>query len=246
MNKLIIASIFLLFLAGCSVNSTFVYKPSAPVVGAQKLPVKLAVLPFKDGTENFTKRGSIFAPEGLSYNLAKAGMSQTITALTPELWAKAFADDLAASGNFQAVRFNYTVAELIDEDFYIDGTLKKVTFSGTYVSPSEYALSLRAVRKSDNRLIWEKDVAKVWTLTNSVEKGVCGTFSIQCQIDAILADSNTVMQELFAEARIDLLHTLTVSSGNQSEAAQRSSSVTPLTTDSESVDAEIEKILNGK
>ncbi len=242
MKRLLLAGL-LLVLTGCGVNSTFVYKPGALVVDNSRLPVKLAVLPFKDGTEDFTKRGSIWAPESLSYNLAKAGMSQTITALTPDLWAKAFADDLATAGNFQSVHFIYTVTELADEDFYIDGTLKKATFSGTFVNPSEYALALRALRKSDNRLIWEKDVAKVWMLTNSVEKGVCGPFSIQCQIDSILADSNTVMQELFAEARTDLIRTL---SGSRAESTNRSSSESPTPSITESVDEEIEKILKEK
>ena len=77
--------------------------------------MNIAVLPFKDGTEDFTKRGSTWNPEYLVYNLAKAGVYGQITALTPEFWAKASADDMAASGAFRAVRFIYSPTESTDE-----------------------------------------------------------------------------------------------------------------------------------
>ncbi len=91
--------------AGCAVNSSFAYKPNPATAGGPKLPAKVAVLPFVDGTENFTMRGSVFS-DG-RYNLAKAGMYKSMDALTPEFWGKSFADELAASGSFRAVRFVY-------------------------------------------------------------------------------------------------------------------------------------------
>ncbi|MDD5763432.1 MAG: hypothetical protein PHP88_13135, partial [bacterium] len=147
-------------LAGKASGTTFVYKPNAPAEGVQKLPVKLAVLPFIDGTENFTKQGSVFDAENLKINLAKTGIAGIITALPPELWAKAFADDMAASGAFRAVRFLYSPSELVDEDFYIDGTLEKAYAAGGWTRPSEYVLGLRAVRRADKKPAWEKKVTR--------------------------------------------------------------------------------------
>lgn len=92
MVRILIAVLFLGMMAGCGVNSTFVYKPGAPAADRLMLPVKIAVLPFVDGTEDFTRRGSVFDGDSLAYNLAKAGWGGVITALTPELWAKAFAE----------------------------------------------------------------------------------------------------------------------------------------------------------
>ncbi|NTW81384.1 MAG: hypothetical protein HGB32_14750, partial [Geobacteraceae bacterium] len=182
-----------LVLTGCSVNTTFVYKPAGPVTGVQKLPVKIAVLPFKDGTEDFTKRGNeLFAQENLKYNLAKTGISSLITALTPELWAKAFADDLAASGEIRAVRFIYGMSELSDEEMYIDGTVEKAYFGGTWDKPNEFAVSFRALRKADNRMVWEKAVARSWKDTPAIYNG-CG-LGLQCMTDRYHAKINMVMQ----------------------------------------------------
>ncbi|MGZ5385729.1 MAG: hypothetical protein ACXWH0_17345, partial [Acidimicrobiia bacterium] len=87
MKRVLIAAMVLVLTAGCAVNSTFVYKPGAPAAGGPKLPVKVAVLPFKDGTEDFTERGS-FLSGAYSYNLSKAGKIGAISALPPNLWAK--------------------------------------------------------------------------------------------------------------------------------------------------------------
>lgn len=149
MRRFLIAAVGLVLLTGCVSNKnlageasgmTFVYQPNVPVVGGPKFPVKVAVLPFKDGTEDFTKRGSIFASETLFYNLAKSGISGMIPALTPDLWAKAFADEMAASGAFRAVRFVYTPSELVDEDLFIEGAVLKATATGGWVNPNEFVL----------------------------------------------------------------------------------------------------------
>ena len=200
----------LLSMAGCSVNSTFVYKPNAAVVGGPKLPVKVAVLPFKDGTEDFTDRGSIFS--GGQYNYAKAGVSATMTALTPELWAKSFAEDLAASGGFRAVRFVYSPSELLDEDFFVEGTLMKAYAGKTFDDLNAFALSLRALTKSDKRLVWEKEFAKEWKTRRDLY-AECG-MGIQCSLDKYHAEYNKAMQEIFAEARVNLLGALASLSGS--------------------------------
>ena len=210
------AALALALMAGCGVNSTFVYKPAAPVAGGPKLPIKIAVLPFKDGTEDFTQRGSIFSSG--HYNLAKGGVSGSVTALTPELWAKGFADDMAASGSFQAVRFVYSPSELAGEDFYIEGTLKKAYVGMHWEDGNEFVLYLKALGRPDNNLYWEKEVTREWKTSASIMQG-CG-MGIQCSVDRLHADTNRVMQGIFAEARADLLATLASRSGNRAGEAR--------------------------
>jgi hypothetical protein len=214
MKKLLIAALALAMMAGCAVNSTFVYKPAGPEAGGSKLPVKVAVLPFKDGTEDFTKRGSEWNPDTLKFNLAKAGIGGQITPLTPELWAKAFADDMAASGAFRAVRFIYSPTEMVDEEFYIEGTLEKAYAAVALVEPNEFALGLRALRRADNRLVWEKKVTRAWNIQRTLYDG-CGRVQNQCRADRHHADINRVMREMFAEARADLVGTLASNPGGR-------------------------------
>jgi hypothetical protein len=212
MKSLLVAAVVLMFTAGCGVNMTFVYKPGPPAAGGPKLPVKVAVLPFKDGTEDFTKRGSVFDAENLVFNLAKSGIDGIINPLTPDLWAKAFADDMAASGAFRAVRFVYSPSELVDEEFIIEGTLEKAYAAGGWTKPSVYAIGFRAVRRSDNRLAWEKEVTRELMARKSDFDG-CGT-KMQCMADRSHAAANMVMQGMFAEARTDLVRTVGPPSGS--------------------------------
>jgi hypothetical protein len=236
----------LLLMAGCGVNSTFVYKPGGPAAGGMKVPVKVAVLPFKDGTEDFTKRGSVLAPESLYYNLAKAGIGGQITALTPDLWAKAFADDTAAAGVFQSVRFVYGPSELVDEDLYIEGTLGKATVSGAWVNPSEFALGLRAVRRADKKPVWEKEVSRVWKNTPATLYKGCGGMAIQCMVDRHHEDANRVMREIFAEARADLMATIASQSGIRAEEGSLPPTASPAPHAPESVEQTIERLLKEK
>ena len=208
-----LVAVVLLIVSGCGANSAFVYKPGAPAAGGPKLPVKVAVLPFKDGTENFTTRGSAFAPAGMTINLVKAGIPGTSTALTPDLWAKSFADDMTASSAFHAVRVVYSPSELTDEEFYIEGTVEKAYAIGSWDKPNEIALALRAVRRADNKPAWEKEVTRIWTPRIP---GGCG-IGIQCVLDQRYADINRVMQGLFAEARTDLVGTLASLSARETE-----------------------------
>lgn len=205
------AALVLALMAGCAVNSTFVYKPGAPAAGGPKLPMKVAVLPFKDGTEDFTDRGSVLISGG-QYNVAKAGIAATMTALTPELWAKSFAEDLAASGSFRAARFIYSPSELADEDIFVEGTVTKAYVGKTFDNFNEFAVSLRALARSDKRLVWEKEVTKTWKTPRNAYAG-CG-MGIQCSVDEFKAEYNKAMQGMFAEARADLVRTLAAVSGS--------------------------------
>ena len=214
MKRVPIAAMVLVLMAGCSINSTFVYKPGAPAVGGPKLPVRVAVLPFKDGTEDFTRRGSEWNPDTLKFNLAKAGISGQTTALTPDLWAKAFADDTAASGVFREVRFVYSSSEMLDEEFTIEGTVEKAYAAVSSDTASEFAVRLRALRRADNRRVWEKEITRGWKIQRTLYDG-CGRTQNQCRADRHHADMNRVMREMFAEARADLVATLAALSGSR-------------------------------
>jgi len=240
MKRLLIMIVVLGLMTGCASSPGFVYKPPAPVVNGLRFPVKVAVLPFKDVTEDFTTRGSIFAPDGLTLNLVKAGIPGTSSALTPELWAKSFADDLTASGDFQSVKFVYSLSELVDEGLYIGGAVEKAYAIGTWDKPNKIALSIRAFRKADNSLVWEKEVTKVWTPNIIMPCGL----GIQCVIDQRYKDINRVMQGLFEEARIDLIRTL--ASSSESRAGEESLPAPSSPASPESLEGTIERILNGK
>ncbi|MBS1245201.1 MAG: carboxy-terminal processing protease [Deltaproteobacteria bacterium] len=212
-----VLAMVLALMAGCGVNSTFVYKPGAPAAGGPKLPLKVAVLPFKDGTEDFTDRGSVFSSG--HYNLAKAGVAATMTALTPELWAKSFAEELAVSGNFRSARFLYNPSELVDEEIFVEGTLRKAYVGKTFDDGNEFAVSLRALARSDKRLVWEKDVTRQWKTSANIYGG-CG-MGIQCSVDKFHAEHNKAMQGIFAEARADLVEALASPSGNPAGEARK-------------------------
>jgi len=236
----VIAAVFALT-AGCAANANYVYKPNPPAASVGKLPVKVAVLPFEDGTENFTKRGSAFS-DG-QYNLAKAGISGGMTAMPPEFWGKSFADELAASGSFQSARFVYSPSEFKDEGFAVDGTLKKVIFAATFDYSNELLVSFRATRRSDKKVVWEKEVGKAWKTPRNVYAG-CG-MGMQCMFDKMHGDWNKWMGGVLAEARADLVETLASlpeSGAEGGAAAKPAGQPAP----PESVDQTIDKILKGK
>jgi hypothetical protein len=237
-----LAVMVLVSLAGCAVNSTFVYKPGTPAPGGPQLPVKVAVLPFKDGTEDFTDRGSVFSSG--QYNLAKAGISATMTALTPELWSKSFAEELAASGAFRSARFVYGPAELVDEDVFIEGTLRHALAGKTFDDINLFAISFRALNRSDKRVVWEKDVTKEWKTRRDIYAG-CGA-GIQCSVDKFHSEYNLAMREIFAAAGADLAATLASRSGSRPAEGGVPPAASPAPQAPESVEDTIDKILKGK
>ena len=158
-----------------------------------------------------------------------------------------FADDLAASGDFQASPFVFSASELKDEDFVIEGAVEKAIFSGTWAKPNEFALFLRALRRTDNRPAWEKRVVRSWktpppgTLYDGCRMGP------QCMVDRLHADLNKTMQGMFAEAREELVRTLAPLSGNRGGADVLAPAASPApASPPESVDETIEDILKGK
>ncbi len=243
MKRLLGVALLLILMTGCVPNSTFVYKPYALAVGVSKLPVKIAILPFMDGTENFMLRGNaLFSPE---YNLAKGGINGQMTALTPEMWAKSFADEMESSGGFHTVRFIYNRAEISDEDYFVDGTLEKA-YAAFEASEAlyQFALVLTAHRKTDGSPVWQKKIAGSWRYTPAMHGG-CGLGSRQCIIDHHHALVNRAMREIFAEARTDLVRTLASPGDRSGQFAPRPAASPQMLPAGESVDVEIERILKG-
>ena len=72
MKRLLIIFLSVSCLAGCSSGFVYQRKPD-PVQDAPKLPVKVAVVVFEDGTGDFTSHGNIFS--GYVFNLAKTGIN---------------------------------------------------------------------------------------------------------------------------------------------------------------------------
>ncbi len=238
MKKLLFLAISLLLAAGCSATPTFVYKPGPPEAGLTRVPVKLAVLPFSDGTEDFTRRGKVLEPETLRFNLAKSGIDGHINALTPAFFAKSFAEELAASGRFRSVRFLSTAAELVDEDYRIEGTVENATVSGAWNQPNDFVLHFRALRGEDRLPVWEKTVSRSYVNTAELYAG-CSAFDRQCQFDRGQARMNELFRGIFLEARQDLLASLARNRGDINERSDRQASP-------EAVDETIESILQGK
>jgi hypothetical protein len=238
-----LAAVAVLSLAGCAVNSTFVYKPGGPAVAGPKLPMKVAVLPFKDGTDNFTQTGSVLSL-GTVFNLVKGGMPSTITPLPPELWSKLFADELTASGTFRVVRFVYTRSEFPEADLWIDGMVRKAYWPNSMEAPNRFALSFVARRGGDNEVVWEREVARESNMPADLNKG-CG-LGIQCLVDKIHVELNRQMQALFAEARADLVATLASRSGSRAGEGGLPQAGSPAAPASESPEQTIERILKEK
>ncbi len=239
-------------MAGCAGNTTFVYKPEAPAAGAPKLSARAAVLPFKDGTEDFRDRGSVFSSG--QYNLAKAGLTGTITAITPDLWAKSFADDLVASGAFPAARFIYSASELADEEYLFEGVVNKAYWGKTFNDTNELALVVSASRRADKEVVWQKEVGRAWKTPGDIYKG-CG-MGVQCMVDRLHGELNTALRAMFAEARADLLATigsLPASAAGRDAlraaapaAGEAAGTNPPASQSPESADQTIDRILNEK
>jgi hypothetical protein len=163
----------------------------------------MAVLVFRDGTEDFTRRRG-------QWNRAKTGTPR-VGPMPPELWAKAFADDLAASGQFRLVRFVYSPSELTGWDVLIEGTLEKAYGGASYGDLNEFAMTLKARRKDGSGTFWQRTIERRWFTPRNIFDG-CGLRE-QCMAERLQADINSAMRSMFVEARADLAAALAQWSG---------------------------------
>lgn len=239
-----VSAVLLLSLGGCSADKKFIYKPGAPAEAGPKLPVKIAVVAFSDGTEDFKQRGSVFQAESLALNLAKTGIYGWSNAMTPDFWAKAFADEMSAWGTFQSVRFIYSTSELLDEEFYIEGTVDKAYAVGGWTRLNEYAISLRALQKNQRTPVWTKKVERALKSRKELYDA-CGR-DIECNKDLANSEMNRILQGMFAEAGADLTANLAKQLGIKGADAPKKPEEASLPLSAESVDDTIEEILKGK
>ncbi len=241
--KYLLGGLFLLLTAGCALNSTFIYRPTPSEEFTKTLPVKIAVLPFRDGTGEYTRNGSSL---GGYVNLAKTGIDYGIAPFPPNRWGKAFADELAASGKFQAVRFVSDISEGDDDEIIVAGTVTKADvpiLGGS--DPVRFAVSLNARIGRDKPPFWNKVVSRENSLGVGYALG-CG-LARQCAIDQRHAHHNNLLREMFLEARVDLAESLSSLLGNRVKESGLSPSAYPAQQQTpESVDETIEFILKGQ
>ncbi len=208
MKRLLPLFVSLLWLYGCS--SGFVYqRREAPAQDGPKLPLKVAVVAFEDGTEDFTSRGNLFS--GYVFNLAKTdinglslntGAAFSVSSLPAAQWSRALAEDMAASGAFRSVKFVFGPSEATDEEIVVEGALTKACFTTIKDKPDEFVLHLKVRRMPENTIIREGDVGRSGVRPRDLKSGcIIGS----CVIERIHGYLNGVMQGIFADIRRDLV-----------------------------------------
>jgi len=236
-----LAVLALLLGAGCAQTTPFIYRPGGPAAGAVALPARLAVLPFEDATEAYEKKGSVFKPETLWFNLARGGIGGTIEPVTAPLWARSFAQELAASGRFRAVRYCTEAAEAVGDDYLVSGVLLHADVGGAFESTSRFELRLSAVRRQGGQRVWERTVLRT-PKGDRQEYDGCGA-SVTCMNERSHASLNRMLADMFEEAGADL------ASAIAGKAGARPAAVPPAggkPAPAEPVDETIRKILEGK
>ncbi len=212
MKKLLILFLSASFLAGCSSGFVYQRKPD-PVQDARKLPVKVAVVAFEDGTRDFTSEGNIIG--GHVFNLARTninglslntGAAFSVSSLPAAKWSKSLAEDMAASGAFRSVKFMFAPSEVTDEDIVVEGALTKAYFTTINDKPDEFVLHLKVRKVPDNTVVREGDAGRSAVRPRGLTSG-CFTYG-GCVIDRIHGYLNGVMQGIFADIRLDLVRAL--------------------------------------
>ena len=153
--RVLLLAVALAAASGCA-PTPFVYRPSGPA-GVPPVPVKVVVLPFENGTDDFVE--STRGPgQRKIWNLSRASFMEFIEALPPERWARELAADLAASGRFAGARFVYSREELSGDEVVVEGTLVRAYLWNIPAGQFELALKASAVR--GGRPLWEARVAR--------------------------------------------------------------------------------------
>lgn len=208
MRRLLMLSLSVSVLSGCSPGFVYQRKPG-PTVDGKALPVKIAVVAFEDGTRGFTREGNLIG--GYVFNLARTdingirintGAAFNVPSLPAVGWSKALAEDLAASGTFRSVKFLYSPAERTDEEIVVEVALTKAYYTTITDKPDEFVLHLRVRRMVDNAVVREGDAGKIGVRPRDLTKGCLYG---GCVIDRIQAYLNGVMQGIFADVRRDLV-----------------------------------------
>jgi hypothetical protein len=163
-------------LAGCMPH--VVYTPSSVVSEKPVLNLRIAVQPFKDGTEDPRPRKMFMIPaifmKSTDFFNAARPMGNYAAIVPPELWSKSMAAELRHQGLFTEVQHGQDTGEA-PPDILLEGTLKKaeleqriamvVIFPVYIAGRQDYAFSLRALRAGDRKVLWtgtvERSIPKV-------------------------------------------------------------------------------------
>ncbi len=209
MKRLLILFLSASFLAGCSSGFVYQRKPD-PTRDAPKVPVKVAVVAFQDGTEDFTSRGNIIG--GHLFNLARTdingfslntGAAFSVSSLPAAQWSKSLAEDLDASGAFRSVKFVFGPSEVTDEEIVVEGSLTKANFTTIDDKPDEFLLHLKVHRMPGKAVVREGDAGKSGIRPPGLTSGCFGYGG--CVVDRIHGYLNGVMQGIFTDIRRDLV-----------------------------------------
>jgi len=212
MKRLLILFLSACLLAGCSSGFVYQRKPE-PAQDVPKVPVKVAVLAFEDGTRDFTSEGNIIS--GHVFNLAKTdinglsintGAAFSVSSLPAAKWSKSLAEDLAATAAFRSVKFMYAPSEVTDEEIVVEGALTKAYYTTINDKPDEFVLHLKVRRMPGNTVVREGDVGRSAVRPRGLTSG-CFSYG-GCVIDRIHGYLNGVMQGIFAQVRLDLVGAL--------------------------------------
>ncbi|TRZ97203.1 MAG: hypothetical protein D4R80_07445 [Deltaproteobacteria bacterium] len=209
MKRVLILFLSASILAGCSSGFVYQRKP-VPAQEGPVLPVKVAVVAFQDGTEDFTSRGNIIA--GSVFNLARtdinglslnSGAAFSVSSLPAAQWSKSLAEDMDASGAFRSVKFVFGPSEVTDEEIVVEGVLTKANFTTIDGKPDEFLLHLKLRRMPGGAVVREGDVGRNGIRPPGLTSGCFGYGG--CVIDRIHGYLNGVMQGIFADIRRDLV-----------------------------------------
>lgn len=202
--RILIAAAGLLLLGGCSTDAPFVYRPSQPSTGSRRLPLHVAVLPFPDGNGATVAGGKRPVDPG-RLDLTKVGLFGMIDPVPPEAFAKAFADELAASGRFRAVRSVRTAGDLPDADVRVEVGVEKAAIAASGNVSSEIAIRFRALRGAERLPAWEHIVARRWTdppdlYEECARANLKPELAVRCYADRMHERLNDEMRALFSDA----------------------------------------------
>lgn len=232
----VVVAVVLTLMTGCGLNTRFTYKPDATENKGTILPVNVVVLPFQDGTEDFTVPGLFYYPADGYVNIVKAGFDYRMDALPSPIWGKYLADDLAASGCFRSVRFAMDTSKILKEDIVIEGVILKAYLPVSGNNPSRLAVRLDARNGTAGKVIWQKVISREVAFGGSFDIG-CG-FNRQCAADRYHRYHNQLFREIFLEARWDLVAALSGAGEKTRRTAEGD--------DSKQIDEVIDNILKGK
>jgi hypothetical protein len=204
MRNLIAAAACSIVLAACSTGASFVYRPSPAQEAGTRLPLQVAVLPFPDGNGATAAGGKRPVDPG-RLDITKVGLFGMIDPVTPEAFAEAFADELAASGRFRAVRFVHEAGELPDADIRVEVAVEKASIAASGNMSSEIAIRFRALRGAERQPAWEHIVARRWTdppdlYAECARANLKPELAVRCYADRMHERLNEEMRALFSDA----------------------------------------------